>query len=65
MRQEVQTDSKCLSASGAFVPCVENRRWTVQGVVYATFNVQGSCNNQCDTAPNSNEFFWRNQANIA
>ena len=31
--------------------CVENRRWTFKDVTYATLNVQGSCNNLCDTAP--------------
>src|SRR5262249_26889922 len=30
------------------VPCVENRRWIVGRVVYATLNIQGSCNNLCD-----------------
>ena len=37
-------------------PCVENRRWTVKGVTYVTMNVQGSCNNLCDTAPNPDEY---------
>jgi hypothetical protein len=36
---------------------VENRRWTVGGVTYATLNVSGSCNNLCDTAPDAAEFF--------
>src|SRR5262249_56816735 len=27
------------------VPCVENRRWIVGRVMYATINIQGSCNN--------------------
>ena len=40
LRQEVQA-----------APYVENRRWTLGGVTYATLNVQGSCNNLCDTAP--------------
>ena len=30
-------------------PCVENRRWTFKDVTYATLNVQGSCNNLCDS----------------
>ena len=64
MRQEVQTAALCLGLSG-MVPCVENRRWTVGGVTYATMNVQGSCNNLCDTAPDVNEWAARNQANIA
>ncbi|MGI8595219.1 MAG: hypothetical protein ACR2ML_12800 [Solirubrobacteraceae bacterium] len=54
MRQEVQ---------GA--PYVENRRWTVGRVTYATLNVQGSCNNLCDVAPDPSEFAARNAANIA
>ena len=54
MRQEVQDP-----------PYVENRRWTVGGVVYATLNVQGSCNNLCDTAPDPQEFAARNAADIA
>ena len=45
-------------------PCVENRGWTIGGVTYATLNVQGSCNNLCDTAPDPAEFNARNQANI-
>jgi hypothetical protein len=44
---------------------VENRRWTVKGVTYVTLNVQGSCNNLCDTAPDPAEFKARNAANIA
>ena len=46
------------------VPCVENRRWTIGGVTYATLNIQGSCNNLCDTAPDAAEYTARNQANI-
>jgi hypothetical protein len=34
-------------------------------VTYATLNVQGSCNNLCDTAPDRPEFEARNAANIA
>jgi hypothetical protein len=63
MRQQVQTAALCRGVSG-LVPCVENRRWTVRGVTYATLNVQGSCNNLCDTAPDPAEFSARNQANI-
>jgi hypothetical protein len=63
MRQEVQTASACLGVNG-LVPCVENRRWTVKGVTYLTLNVQGSCNNLCDTAPSSTEWEIRNGANI-
>ena len=58
MRQEVQTGALCLGASG-LVPCAENRRWTVGGVTYATLNIQGSCNNLCDTAPDPDEYAAR------
>jgi hypothetical protein len=64
LRQEVQTAPLCLGVSGA-VPCVENRRWTFGGVTYVTLNVQGSCNNLCDTAPDAAEWAARNLANIA
>lgn len=62
--QAVQKELLCLGASGA-VPCVENRRWTVGKVTYATLNIQGSCNNLCDTAPDPEEYAARNAANIA
>jgi hypothetical protein len=52
-RQEVQA-----------APYVENRRWTLGGVTYATLDVQGSCNNLCDVAPDPAEHAARNQANI-
>lgn len=64
LRMEVQTDPLCLGVNGA-VPCVENRRWSYGGVTYVTLNVQGSCNNLCDTAPDPVEFAARNGANIA
>ena len=64
LRQEVQTTPLCLGVNGP-TPCVENRRWTYRGVTYVTLNIQGSCNNLCDTAPNPAEFAARNQANIA
>jgi len=64
LRQEVQTAPLCLGVNGA-MPCVENRRWTFGGVTYVTLNVQGSCNNLCDTAPDPAEWAARNQANIA
>jgi hypothetical protein len=63
MRQQVQTDSLCLGVNG-MVPCVENRRWHIRGVTYATLNIQGSCNNLCDTAPDPAEWAARNQAVI-
>lgn len=64
MHQEVQTSPLCLGVNGP-VPCVENRRWTLGDVMYVTLNVQGSCNNLCDTAPDAAEWTARNQANIA
>jgi hypothetical protein len=63
LRQEVQTAALCRGVSG-FVPCVENRRWTFRGVTYATLNIQGSCNNLCDTNPDPAEFEARNDAVI-
>ena len=60
----MQTTPLCLGVSGP-TPCVENRRWTVGGVTYATLNVQGSCNNLCDTAPDPAEYAARNAADIA
>jgi hypothetical protein len=64
MKQEVQRDKLCLDHNNQLVGCVENRRWTLKGVVYATLNVQGSCNNLCDTMPDQAEWTARNQANI-
>lgn len=64
MRQQVQTAALCLGSGGGLVPCMENRRWWVGRVIYATLNVQGSCNNLCDTAPDTAEFTARNAANI-
>lgn len=62
--QEVQRTPLCLGVSGP-APCVENRRWTVGSVTYATLNIQGSCNNLCDTAPDPAEYQARNAADIA
>jgi hypothetical protein len=64
LRQRVQTKPLCLGVNG-MVPCVENRRWTLGRVTYATLNVQGSCNNRCDVAPDDAEWGARNEANIA
>jgi hypothetical protein len=63
LRQEVQATPLCLGVSGP-TACVENRRWTYGGVTYATINIQGSCNNLCDTAPDPAEEAARNQADI-
>jgi hypothetical protein len=46
------------------VPCVENRRWIVGRVMYATINIQGSCNNLCDDYPDAVEYGARNAADI-
>ena len=64
LRQEVQTAPLCPGVKGP-VQCVENRRWTVDRVTYATLNIQGSCNNLCDTAPDPAEEAGRNAADIA
>jgi len=65
LRQEVQEGPQCLGSNGTLVPCVENRRWTVGGVTYATVNIQGSCNNLCKVAPDSTEWAYRRDADIA
>jgi hypothetical protein len=70
MKQEVQSgpnEPKCLGGTNASphpADCVENRRWSLKGVTFATVNVQGSCNNLCDTAPNPQEEAARNTADI-
>src|SRR5207342_3870938 len=43
MRQQVQTSAPFCLGVGGLVPCVENRRWTVGGVTYATLDIPGSC----------------------
>jgi hypothetical protein len=64
LEQEVQTDKLCLGFGDKVVPCVENRRWTVGRVTYVTLNIQGSCNNLCDTNPDPDEYAARNAADI-
>ncbi len=64
IHMDVQTEPLCLGEAGN-VPCVENRRWHSGGVTYVTLNIQGSCNNLCDTAPDPSEWAARNAANIA
>ena len=64
MKQEVQRDKLCLDHNNQLVGCIENRRWTLKGVVYATLNIQGSCNNLCDTMPDQAEWAARNRATI-
>ena len=56
--------SKTQTATYTNVPCVENRRWIVNRVMYATVNIQGSCNNLCDDYPDSVEYAARNGAGI-
>eukprot|EP00198_Chlamydomonas_reinhardtii_P005806 XP_001695142.1 predicted protein [Chlamydomonas reinhardtii] len=69
LKQEVQMEPLCPGYSATkpypLVPCVENRRWMYGGVMYMTANVQGSCNNLCDTNPDPEEFAGRDIANIA
>jgi hypothetical protein len=74
LKQEVQATPLCKGwvAGGktgttqySNVPCVENRRWTKGHVVYATVNIQGSCDNLCDTFPDSIEHTARQIADIA
>ncbi|KAG2490758.1 hypothetical protein HYH03_010911 [Edaphochlamys debaryana] len=69
IQQEVQTAPLCprYSATQPYPlgPCPENRRWVHNGVMFMTANVQGSCNNLCDTNPDPEEFAGRNAANIA
>ncbi|MEO5924251.1 MAG: hypothetical protein ABIR70_10530 [Bryobacteraceae bacterium] len=64
MLQDVQATPLC-QGYNRFTPCVENRRWTYGKVTYVTLNVQGSCNNLCDTSPDPVEYGYRNAANIA
>jgi hypothetical protein len=64
IHMEVQAEPLCLGEAG-HVPCVENRRWHSGGVTYVTLNIQGSCNNLCDTAPDPGEWGARNAADIA
>jgi hypothetical protein len=59
METEVQTAPLCVgttnttagSTAGPYfpTPCVENRRWTFRKVIFATLNVQGTCNNLCSS----------------
>lgn len=65
LRQDVQAMPLCRTFGGALAPCVENRRWTLGGVTYATLNIQGSCNNRCGDGADDDEWTYRNAANIA
>jgi hypothetical protein len=64
IKQQVQSSPACLGVNGP-AACVENRRWSVKDVMFATVNIQGSCNNLCDTAPDPAEYAARNAADIA
>ena len=70
IHQQVQTDPLCLGVSDPLTlqkvdaPCVENRRWSIGGVTYATLNIQGSCNNLCGDGADPAEWNARNQADI-
>ena len=67
----MQSEPLCLgitdpvSLTKVLMRCVENRRWTVGGVTYATLNIQGSCNNLCGDGPDMEEYAARNRADIA
>jgi hypothetical protein len=56
--------TKTQTATYTNVPCVENRRWIVNSVMYATIDIQGSCNNLCDDYPDPMEYGARNAAGI-
>jgi hypothetical protein len=75
LKTEVQTAATCLGTTSSTgqptfaTACVENRRWTFHDVVFATLNVQGTCNNRCssgagDPAGDEPEFQARNAADI-
>jgi len=59
MKQEVQTAALCVgwdygtSSEVPGVPCIENRRWVFHKVVYATVDIQGTCNNLCKSGSSS------------
>jgi hypothetical protein len=83
MAQDVQATPLCkgflTATTFSDVPCVENRRWEFHGVMYATVNVQGTCNNLCSSGagdpadgPNgpaqtarNTEYAARNAADVA
>jgi hypothetical protein len=65
LKQDVQSSPDCLAFGGGSTPCVENRRWTVKHVTYATVNIQGSCNNRCGDGSDDAEWAARNAADIA
>jgi hypothetical protein len=74
LTMEVQSTPLCLGTDSPTgtptfqTPCVENRRWTFHKVTFATLDVQGSCNNLCDTHPSTkdpgSEYYLRNTADV-
>ncbi len=70
IHQDVQLDPLCLGVvsttdhTRVYRPCVENRRWALEGATYATINIQGSCNNLCGDGAEPAEYAARNAANI-
>jgi hypothetical protein len=74
LTMEVQSTPLCLGTNSSTgtptfqTPCSENRRWTFHKVTFATLNVQGSCNNLCDTNPSTkapgSEYDLRNAADL-
>src|SRR6476660_1516998 len=77
LRQAVQTDTRHTPCKGWVAgdfngttsykteACVENRRWTLRGVTYATLDIQGSCDNRCKESPDNTEADARRDADIA
>ena len=59
-RQEVQTDPLCLGVNGHRRRASRTDDGPLGDVTYVTLNVQGSCNNLCDTAPDPAEYAARN-----
>jgi hypothetical protein len=61
LTMEVQSTPQCLGTTSStgtptfLTACSENRRWTFHDVTFATLNVQGSCNNLCDTNPSTKD----------
>src|SRR5262249_14839878 len=56
--------TKTQTATYPNFPWVETRRWIIGKVIYATIDIQGSCNNLCDDYPDPVEYAARNAAGI-
>ena len=65
MKQEVQVDAALPRRHRPDGRASRTAAGRSSDVTYATLNVQGSCNNLCDTAPNPAEYAARNAADIA